>query len=430
MDASGAVARGARMKSLRRVGILGALFLGCGAQPHSPFINSPPGYPHLPHFKGGPFPPSSNFIPSLEVPGSNVMKIQVGRGQVCGRPGYINELCTEITLCLPGTDDCETIPDVLVDTGSVGLRLFSSTLHLRYPEVTNAQGTPLAECAQFGSGTDWGPLAVADIVMADQKAKNATIQVINARYATLPSICLESDPEPRKAGFNGILGVGLFKEDCGSICETEQTPTLYFACSGLDCTQTPLSRSSQVKNPISLLAKNNNGIVIALPSIGPEGSERVIGSLILGVHTQANNTPGQVKVFHTDQQGNFVTEFEGKILDGSFIDSGTNTLLFPNLVGLTACDQVGVAPGFYCPAGALTFSANMIALSNGEKTAVPFVIENAQSLVAQKRSAFFNIGAHSQKMFDWGLPFFYGKVLYEVIENEETPFGKGPYWAF
>jgi hypothetical protein len=32
--------------------------------------------------------------------------------------------------------------------------------------------------------------------------------------------------------------------------------------------------------------------------------------------------------------------------------------------------------------------------------------------------------------FDWGLPFFYGRTVYTVIENSTTSVGTGPYMAF
>jgi hypothetical protein len=32
--------------------------------------------------------------------------------------------------------------------------------------------------------------------------------------------------------------------------------------------------------------------------------------------------------------------------------------------------------------------------------------------------------------FDWGLPFFYGRTVYTAIENQSTPAGVGPYFAF
>nr|WP_249193126.1 DUF3443 family protein [Burkholderia cenocepacia] len=37
-----------------------------------------------------------------------------------------NVLYTSVTICMPGTSNCQTIDNVLVDTGSFGLRLFNS----------------------------------------------------------------------------------------------------------------------------------------------------------------------------------------------------------------------------------------------------------------------------------------------------------------
>jgi len=33
-------------------------------------------------------------------------------------------------------------------------------------------------------------------------------------------------------------------------------------------------------------------------------------------------------------------------------------------------------------------------------------------------------------VFDWGLPFFYGRNVYAAIEQQSTPGGVGPYFAY
>jgi hypothetical protein len=32
--------------------------------------------------------------------------------------------------------------------------------------------------------------------------------------------------------------------------------------------------------------------------------------------------------------------------------------------------------------------------------------------------------------FDWGLPFFYGRRVFIGIEEQSSPFGTGPFYAF
>ena len=41
---------------------------------------------------------------------------------------YPNKPCVSVTVCSPGTSTCQTISDILLDTGSTGLRIFKSLL--------------------------------------------------------------------------------------------------------------------------------------------------------------------------------------------------------------------------------------------------------------------------------------------------------------
>ena len=55
---------------------------------------------------------------------NNTATVQVGPLNA-GTPylPYANGVYTTVTVCLPGTVICQVIPNVLVDTGSVGLRV-------------------------------------------------------------------------------------------------------------------------------------------------------------------------------------------------------------------------------------------------------------------------------------------------------------------
>src|ERR1700686_1097756 len=41
---------------------------------------------------------------------------------------YINEPCVSVTICSPSGANCQTINNILLDTGSYGLRVFSSVM--------------------------------------------------------------------------------------------------------------------------------------------------------------------------------------------------------------------------------------------------------------------------------------------------------------
>ena len=71
---------------------------------------------------------SSSHRSSFQVvPGDNVMAVSVA-GVHCGGSPYVNEPCVEVTVCEPGTSTCATVDNVLLDTGSYGLRLFAQAL--------------------------------------------------------------------------------------------------------------------------------------------------------------------------------------------------------------------------------------------------------------------------------------------------------------
>src|SRR5512144_1296331 len=99
-------------------------------------------------------------------PGVNVLAITVN-GSLCSpatSSGYVNKPCVSVTVCSPNsTTACQTINDILLDTGSSGLRLFKQALSVALTQVTNGTGL-LAECAHFADGSsDWGPVQRADV---------------------------------------------------------------------------------------------------------------------------------------------------------------------------------------------------------------------------------------------------------------------------
>ncbi|HSB74931.1 MAG TPA: DUF3443 family protein, partial [Terriglobales bacterium] len=79
-------------------------------------------------------------------PTQNVQPLAVNAGPA---GNYANGVFTSVTVCLPSNaSDCQTINGVLVDTGSVGLRILASALTLPLPQQTNAAAAPIAECNQ------------------------------------------------------------------------------------------------------------------------------------------------------------------------------------------------------------------------------------------------------------------------------------------
>jgi len=83
---------------------------------------------------------SSSSSPSASSPTvaeANVQPVSVTLGP---EGNYPNGFFTSVTLCVPGTSNCQTVNDILVDTGSFGLRILASALTLSLPGQTDASG--------------------------------------------------------------------------------------------------------------------------------------------------------------------------------------------------------------------------------------------------------------------------------------------------
>ncbi|HZD32773.1 MAG TPA: DUF3443 family protein, partial [Candidatus Angelobacter sp.] len=157
---------------------------------------------------------------------NNVAPLIVDGGPQVATSPYINAAFASVTVCTPGTSNCQTVDHVLVDTGSVGLRLLAAPaggeLTLPLPTYTEqSTGDDLVECAPFVSGYLWGPVATADFsTLADGTGEEAyaiPIQVVGeSGQPAVPSTCSSSGADLstlQALGANGILGVGVFSVD-------------------------------------------------------------------------------------------------------------------------------------------------------------------------------------------------------------------------
>jgi len=341
---------------------------------------------------------------------------------------YPNEPCVSVTICSPGTKNCQTIDNILLDTGASGLRIFKSLL----TGISLTQGS-LTECIQYADGSaDWGPVQIADVVLGNELAANVPIQVIDSTFApssTIRSSCGKLDTNPTTTGFNGILGVGLFTEDCGSKCTSVANNGMYYSCSGSNCSATTVPLSNQVKNPVSLLPLDNNGIIVQFLTPVPLGGlPSVNGNLILGIGTRSNNIPSGITVYPADPTyGEFITVFNGNTYSDSFIDSGSNGLFFDegSISALTTCDS-----DWFCASPTLSLSATTKGYTKSPSGVVSFQIGNADTLFSSSNNVFIELGGPDTS-FDWGFPFFLvQQSVYVGIEGKTSSLGTGPYWAY
>lgn len=259
---------------------------------------------------------------------------------------YYNGIFTTVTVCQPGsTTNCATIPNVLVDTGSYGLRVLSNLLvnssgtSFSLPQVTDPSSVlPIYECVEYGDLTyTWGPVQLATVQVGGETASQLPaasggtanagipIQVIaanttppeviyygpNASYQQNYNPCLinpitgnpdtaaqYNDDTVATLGANGILGVGNQAQDCGINCTTltntyNYTNGPYMICSAAVCGIQAVAQSNQVWNPVAAFPTDNNGESIQLPSIPATGAapnpSTITGTMTFGIGTETNN---------------------------------------------------------------------------------------------------------------------------------------------
>jgi hypothetical protein len=379
---------------------------------------------------------SSSSVNSV-TPATNVVSVIVDGGPASLTGSAVNTLYTTVTICAPGsTTACQTIDHIQVDTGSYGLRILAPVLTVSLPVSKASDGNALAECTQFVDGYSWGPVASADVQVGGESAGSVPVQVIgDTNFAAVPAACAgtgTAEDTVATFGANGILGIGVFAQDCGDNCVNNPAVGFYYSCTQTVCNEIGVPLTSQVLNPVPLFAKDNNGSIIDLPSLSGAGAATLTGSLIFGIDTETNNASGTQTVIGLDANGNFSTLFDGQTLSASFIDSGTNGIFF-NDTALTACTNSNFT-GFYCPSSTENLSATLQGINN-VTAAISFTIGNAQTLATDNPTftAMPELGGtytSSTDSFDWGLPFFYGRRVANAIQGVTTAVGTGPYVAF
>ena len=385
---------------------------------------------------GGPAPAA--IVAPLQ---NNVLAITVDSGPT-GTGYNVNRLYTTVTVCKPGSTQCQTIDHVLVDTGSTGLRLLASVMApgFNLTPLAASSGSTLLNCVQFVDNSfAWGPVVTADIVLGSKTAASVSIQVIaDPAFGSPAAACSVGGTAITTAailGANGILGLGLFKEDCGSGCTFVTNNGYYYTCTNVGCTTTTATRASiaqQVKNPVPLFSADNNGMLIDLPAANLAGAASLSGSLIFGIGTQANNQLASASVLTTSASGYITTLLGAQTLVNSFLDTGSNGLFFDS-VSIPACSGVGAAIGFYCPNVSTTLSASLVGVNAVSSSTFSFSIGNATALLASGPNHVFptlagNIGRATT--FDWGLPFFYGRRVFVGIEGLTPALATGAFYAF
>ena len=358
--------------------------------------------------------------------------------------GQINHAYVTIKVCASGQTQCGSIDHVLVDTGSSGLRLVRSVLAtggVTLSGETDSQGQAIEECMTFGGGQTWGPVALADVTVAGEVAAKLPVQIMDDTNAgaPAPATCGANGTlmnDVSGFGANGVFGVGVFAQDCGSACVSPATPlAFYYGCTSAGaCTAENIALGSQVTNPVALLTTDNNGIIVSLPNLqNANGDATLTGELIFGIATQADNAlpTTALTVLGADANGDFTATYNGGTTAlPALIDSGTDSYSFDDPT-IAVCAS-GAYVGYYCPAVApqSLFAVNTGVGTYNTSNTVDFAIADPNSFVAGA-AAFTDLGGGGgSTSFTWGMPFFYGRKVYFGIEQRVSGTYTGPFYAY
>lgn len=365
---------------------------------------------------------AGNVVP-ISIPG-NVVPISIRQLASNNTTLTANTPYVDVTICAP-SGVCQTVRDVLIDTGSSGLRLFASALTAQMqtalPMISATTGGQLAACAQFASGYAWGSMRQATIRIGGKATSTAVpIQLMNdPGLPAAPAACAGQgvDFASSFAGIaNGILGISNFKYDCGQVCAQSTRSGFYYTCSNGNCSLTTAALAQQGINPVAAFATDNNGSILQLPAVPlPNGAPSADGTLTFGIGTQSNNTLTAAQLYPLDSQGNLKLSLSGVVQTG-FVDSGSNAF-YLDLSGVPTCSN-----GFYCPSTTLNGTVQLQTASGVYGSMQPIYIGDAKAMFATQNAALPALGgpAAIAGLVDLGLPYFYGRAIATGLEGTNT----------
>lgn len=371
--------------------------------------------------------------PPTESLEPNQTSLMVG----CGAMGHgSNTPFISVTICSPGTQICQTIDHIILDTGSIGLKINQSVLNnqLKLPPVLQQiTESHISTCAMYGSGYMFGSNNFADISIAKLTAPNMPIEIINDTNQSLAPITCRNAANGKFSdlmttyGANGIIGINPM------IIENNMQLFTY-ACNGNNCNEiinaTGLPISLNI-NPIASFPEYNNGLSISLPEVPDNSNTNIYGTLTFGLNTTKNNiVPIETKHVQgnpNDYLGSFIESSYGHQVNAIF-DSGTNVNAFDSTI--QQCSNHS-----YCPSSPIAWQSTIYSYNNLNESATIFQMiaspytTNGIASIAPTWGAYFSAGADNAMIY--GMPFFYGKTVYigfngTIISN----MGIGPSWGF
>jgi hypothetical protein len=373
----------------------------------------------------------TDYVAPLTPPANiSYMSVNVSANNT-GVCSWYNMPCVSVQICDTSNPTiCATVDNVLLDTGSYGLRVFASALPQAFVQqnlhqILNSSNQPIAEIVNYGDGDcNWGPVVSGLIKMdATDITSSIPLQLVDSSYLNNPFGC---STNPQEFGSNGILGVGPYPDDSS----TGQY-YIYNGQSG-SLPYSPIE-SQVVKNPVAYLSNltSRKGITIALPQIGNYGGYNAVGYMTFGVNSAIVNS----HIYPISPQGILPITMPTSVnelanIQYGFLDTGSNGLFF-----ITPTLASYVCNGWYCPPETLNFNATNLDVGN---VPVPteFSIINAYTLFnTTNNNAASNLGGRIDDpeftpFIDYGLPFFFGKQVQICFDGSTCNGRAGPYWSF
>ena len=350
------------------------------------------------------------------------------------RDGAFNMGFVDVTVCNTAKQ-CKTVADVLVDTGSSGLRLNRHALAgLPLSAVTDVKGRPLSNWSSFGTGQLWGTMHWAQVRLGGVATTQAIpIQLYQgpSLFELLPAGYEKVDERHQFLGLNnGILGIAPYRH----------WPKRYFAFDAGDesafdaeWVAVEVDESRQLANPIAYFpAPYDNGSVIKMPEADfGDGGHAALGWLGLGIGaaTEALFPQGARIISHElDAHGRFPATIGGRRAD-VLVDSGTNTsALDLEHLEIPRCKGLGTELNRVYDAAPMTPLSLTVSAGAVE--------------VELQRPLYIGAAANIRKAFDgyavlpmiaalppWagapnvlGLPFFYGRTVATGLRGAVNPY--------
>ncbi len=349
----------------------------------------------------------------------------------------VNQLFVDVTVC-DVKERCRTVPDVLVDTGSSGLRLFRPALKgLELEAVTVLHNRPLGDWVSFGSGELWATLHWAWVRMGGLETTEAIpIELFDSPSPgeSLPAGYggFDMRAEPATTVGNGILGIAarryhhgryyMFTGDGGALAQS-------------DWERVMLDESAQLANPIGYFPEPyNNGSVISLPEVDAgKGQKAAQGWLGFGIGqpTAMLFPEGRRVITHElDQHGKFPVRLSERPVE-VMLDSGSTVIhLDLDPLGFTRHKSLRE---FYDPA--VLTPVDLTVISAGQEIKLARALQVGPADNVEKADQGYAVlpmlatwhgpdgvvpGEPEDSLL--GLPFFFGRAVATGLQGTVNPF--------